>query len=360
MKASNPPMTGSCNAAATHDVAAAWFVRRDSGDFTDDDQRAFEAWLSESAVHAQAWQQVQLAWSSFDAHVSDELDALRAAALRDTTPAVRRPWLPWLGGIAAAALGTLVFVAREPMRELPAAPAPQAQAQAQTAEAAPRPRPLEVGESRGQLSAVHGQSLRARLPDGSIVTLNTDSVIDFEVAAGSRSVRLLKGQAFFEVAHDREHPFVVSAGDQRITALGTSFDVYVDSGLIKVVLVDGRVAVSSTATPGQAARRPTLLSPGDELRVSPTGQMHVTPVNVTAKTMWRDGLIAFDDVSLADAVTEINRYSDRPIVIEGEAIGALRISGVFHTDSPDRFADSAAEVLPVRVLREGGRIVLRE
>lgn len=341
-----------------HEEAAAWFVRRDRGDFTADDQRALDAWLAESAAHAQAWRQVQLAWSSFDAHVSDELDALRAAALRDTTPAARRPWLPWLGGVAAAVLGAFAFMAREPAPKLPAAPAPLAR----VAEEAPRPRPrpLEVGESRGQLSAVHGQSLRARLPDGSVVTLNTDSVIDFEVTAGRRSVRLLEGQAFFEVAHDREHPFVVEARDQRITALGTSFDVYVDSELIKVVLVDGRVAVSSTASPARAPGKPTLLSPGEELRVSPSGRQLIAPVNVTTRTMWRDGLIAFDDVSLADAVVEINRYSDRPIVIADEATGSLRISGVFRTDSPERFADSAAEVLPVRVLRDGNRIVLQE
>lgn len=355
MKASNTSVLGSPGTADAYSAAAAWLVRRDSGAFTADDQHALDAWLAESAAHAHAWAQVQLAWSSFDAPIGDELDELRSAALRDTAPGRRRPWASWVGGAAVAAACALVFVAFELVNGYRAAPEPPAH----VGDESRPPSPLLLDEHHGRLSAMHGQNLRARLPDGSLVTLNTNSVIDFAFTGSTRAVHLIRGQAFFEVAHDSEHAFVVSARDQRITALGTSFDVYVDSDEIKVVLVDGRVAVTSAASPERAAHRPTVLSPGQELRVGPSGQVRITPVNAITKTMWRDGLIAFDDVSLADAVAEINRYSDRPVVIADESIGSLRISGVFHTDSPQRFADSAAEVLPIRVVPEAGRVVLR-
>ncbi len=83
------------------------------------------------------------------------------------------------------------------------------------------------------------------LPDGSRMTLDTDSEVDIAFAPERRNLRLVKGRAFFDVAHDAQRPFAVVADGREVEALGTRFDVRMDPGQVRVVLVEGRVSVKS-------------------------------------------------------------------------------------------------------------------
>ena len=89
-----------------------------------------------------------------------------------------------------------------------------------------------------------GQMTVVRLEDGSRLSLNTDSRVRVRFTKGERHVELIRGQAFFEVAHDTTRPFLVSSGSTEVRAVGTQFDVRADgSNLVRVVLAEGRVAV---------------------------------------------------------------------------------------------------------------------
>ncbi len=97
--------------------------------------------------------------------------------------------------------------------------------------------------THGQYATRIGERSTIRLADGSVVTLDTASRVSLDLTTANREVHLLGGQANFEVAKDKARPFVVYAGDRRITAVGTAFDVRLDQREVCVTLVDGKVSV---------------------------------------------------------------------------------------------------------------------
>jgi transmembrane sensor len=197
-----------------------------------------------------------------------------------------------------------------------------------------------------------GERSTVVLPDGSVATLNTDSVLKVAYSGAERGVRLLKGQALFEVAKNARIPFQVYAADRRITAVGTVFDVRLQGEEVKVALVEGIVKVAPLERPGPAAPAPQVtMTAGEVLDAPPSAAMTVRTADIARAVSWKDGVAVFDDQPLAEAVAEMNRYTARPVVLADPAIGSLRVSGVFRTGDPDRFAAAMTEVFPLRAER---------
>jgi transmembrane sensor len=172
-------------------------------------------------------------------------------------------------------------------------------------------------------------------------------------------VDLLQGQALFKVAKHLPAPFEVYAGDQRITALGTVFDVRLEPDRVKVALLEGSVRVAS-ASPTDSAepRREVVLDPGQALEQRGS-IVRVSDINPKRTNSWIDGVLDFDDEPLASAVAEVNRYSEHKIILEGAEIRALRISGIFTTGDTERFAQTMAELFSLDVAHDtSGRIIL--
>jgi transmembrane sensor len=200
-----------------------------------------------------------------------------------------------------------------------------------------------------------GERSTVVLPDGSVATLNTDSVLKVAYNGRERGVRLLKGQALFEVAHNKKVPFQVYAGDRRVTAVGTVFDVRLQGERVKVALVEGVVRVASVAKPApQVPREQVTMTAGEMLDAPPAAAMTVKLADTRRATSWREGVAVFDDVPLADAVAEMNRYTTHPVRLADARIGAYRVSGVFKTGDSERFAQSMAEVFPLAIDDAGG------
>jgi transmembrane sensor len=176
------------------------------------------------------------------------------------------------------------------------------------------------------------------LEDGTEVILNTATRISIDYKTHQRHVRLLSGEAFFKVAKRPDWPFVVSVADREVTALGTEFLVRRDSKRFAVTLVEGRVAVNTVAqsvTAKASSMTPLLvLAPGERLTYSEgvRGPKLDRPV-LEKLTAWQHGVINIDDMTLAEAVTELNRYSELKLIVEGKAAD-IRVGGVFSvTDS---------------------------
>lgn len=199
-------------------------------------------------------------------------------------------------------------------------------------------------------TAVGAQRLEV-LADGSRVRLNTDSRIQVRISGGEREVRLLKGEAFFEVAHDTTRPFVVDADGARIRALGTKFDVHRDAGGVAVTLVQGRVEVRQ----GNAAAA-TALSPGQALTVTSKGVSAPRPLDVADATDWTTGRLNFSGVPLSDAIAEMNRYTNRKIVLSAPpGVGAERVSGRFEAGDTDNFVAALTAVYGLKVTATSAR-----
>ncbi len=323
------------------EAAAYWVMRLESPSCGPADRAAFEAWRTESEEHARAFAQTRDALGTLDRHLNDpELTALGERVFEATRMPRQRRLQRAAAGLAAGVavlLGTALYWQRAPE---PVVPAPHALA-ASTFETA-------VGERS-----------TVELSDDSTVTLNTDSRISVRFTARShtRRVTLERGEAHFQVAKDRR-PFEVFAGDRRIVALGTAFDVRLlpDQDSVLVTLVEGRVLVDAVGAadtlPGSPpAKSPshTQLEAGEQLVVKPNEPPTVLAADLERAAGWREGRLLFRDQALPDAVSEINRYSRRKLVVDDDArLDAIRISGVFLAGSTRSFIEAVETIHPVK------------
>ena len=298
--------------SARHAEAIDWFVRRRTA--SADTREAFQAWLAEAAENAEAYGDVERVWA-----VAGEAEDDSAVAAMRTRRIGRPARRAIAAGIAALAIGLSVAGLY----------------------AVSLPKSLVDQSFRTGI----GQQATVSLPDGSVVTLNTDTVVRTRADGERRLVYLDQGQAFFKVAHDKSHPFVVTAAGRTVTALGTAFDVRVDHGALRVVLVEGKVRVeapASKAAPDRLVRpRPPLateMAPGSELIAPDDAEWRLTRTNVAEETSWLHGQIVFDDEPLGEVVDELNRYSRRKIVLSEADLAQIRISGIFRPGDLDGFA----------------------
>jgi transmembrane sensor len=218
-----------------------------------------------------------------------------------------------------------------------------------------------------------GEQRTVPLDDGSRIALNSNSRVQIEFTTEKRIVRLLQGEAFFEVAHNKERPFVVIAGENEVTAVGTAFEVRYEPDHIDVTLVEGKVNVTSTAEPPGARSRVSssksglgkltssgyAMTAGERVRIAKGAPAKVDAPRLDAVTAWRRGEVMLDDTPLPDAVAEMNRYSKNPLIIDGNSIATLRVSGIYHTGDSEGFAQTVAQLYGLHVAQEGDQIHLR-
>ncbi|OAH44677.1 hypothetical protein AX777_20630 [Sphingobium yanoikuyae] len=326
--------------------AAHWTVLQDTRALTRSETTEFETWL-EVPANADALRRAHSAMSLFDsasAGSDPNLRALRQAAL-DATPPRQFPFRLAGGGLAAASITALVvFAGVFQTSSPPGHVAPRSIAASSTPAVEPSNQtPTEYASGVGERRMVH-------LDDGTAITLNTRSRIQVAYTKDRRLVRLLRGQALFEVAHQPLRPFVVEAADRQVTALGTIFEVRLEPGSVNVLLVRGRVVVDRIPNANSqfvAATQPAILKPGEQFVAELGAPQKVATVDVTRQLLWRDGFVEFDNVSLGNAVAELNRYTNKPITLSGDGVSALHISGVYKTGAPDQFVDAVQGILPV-------------
>jgi len=330
------------------EAAAYWAVRHDRGELTEQEQAEFAQWRAHPASE-EAFEKACDVFRVFDASQASNsrLSAIRQEALQAS------PQRHYRLVAVAASLAVVGFAGVLALKNPAWFPSRTAPVTAHTPAAAA---PIEALAYTTGL----GERRTVRLPDGSAVTLNTASRIETRFSKERRSIRLVRGQALFDVAHDPTRPFAVDAGDWRVTALGTVFDVRLDASLTRVVLARGQVLVENPdrlpSDPSSSARKPVQLQPGQEFTAGPGMVQRIVQVEVERELRWVDGHVEFDDEPLERAVAEINRYTDRPILLSGDGVGALRVSGIFRTGDPRRFVDTVREVLPIDVqpTQQGG------
>ncbi len=193
-----------------------------------------------------------------------------------------------------------------------------------------------------------GEMRSVELADGSVMELNTRSRVQVRFSDTERSVRLLSGEALFNVALDPNRPFVVHADTAAIEALGTRFNVYLGASETTVAVIEGAVQISSPATPlvepadGGAAQTPasplpaTKLTAGRGAKILPDGRItELTPVDPAKVTAWRQRRLMFVDEPLQNIVAEFNRYNSAPrLRVEGGYARARELTGVFDANDP--------------------------
>lgn len=307
-------------------AAARWFARQRSGEMSDTEGQALQQWLDANPAHRFAYDVVARAWTRTGLMRSaPEVLQLRARHRR-SFPRTRRLFASRAvaASLAMAVLATGgVFGVRAAVAELKRLP-------------------------QETYATAKGQQRTITLADGSRVTLNTDSVLRTRRSREKRLVYLDKGQAFFRVAHDPAHPFVVTAAGRTVTALGTAFDVRIDRGQFQVVLVEGRVKVEAPVAAGRAPREPgtppetpkvqaTELVAGSRLVAATERDWRVAKADIPNETAWVSGWLKFDGAPLGDVIQELGRYSNRRIVLENPSLARAPVSGRFKPENTDAF-----------------------
>ena len=196
-------------------------------------------------------------------------------------------------------------------------------------------------------STAIGEQQLVQLPDGSSVKLDTASRISVRMSGDRRDIRLERGRALFEVAHDAERPFVVLAGKTSVTALGTRFDVSRDGDGARVNLIKGSVEVRAAVSSGPHSWR---LAPGQGVStVDPAPAPRA--VDVAAATSWTSGRLIFQASPLDEAVAEVNRYNRVRIVLDVGGLAKSPVSGAFDAGDTETFAHAMAELNDLAIER---------
>lgn len=173
-----------------------------------------------------------------------------------------------------------------------------------------------------RMSTPRGGEYQLVLSDGTVVSLNAQSELKYPVAFNGKTREVqLTGEAYFEVAPDAEHPFIVKTGAMDIRVLGTTFNVRAyREGASQTTLVEGKVKV-------QAGREEHVLAPGQQLSRNERGEVAVREVDVEHYTAWRNRRFVFEDDPLEEVLYQLERWYNVTFFIQNESARELRFTG---------------------------------
>lgn len=299
MKPNGDPMGERSDLSQAEEEASRWLVRLESPDVSLDDHRRFRVWLDASPEHRTAYEALSRTW--------DRLDALKDFPREPARRAIdrRKLALAGLGAIAAVFAG--FFILRGPTPDAPDA----------------------------IYATAAGERETVRLADGSSVELDAGTRIAVRFAADRREVQLQSGAALFDVAHDANRPFTVETDYGAVRVHGTSFLVKLGPANMRATVIEGVVE-------GQARRRgllsglapnrdatPAIARANQELTFESANVTiaDIAPQTAQRRLAWRDGMLAFDGETLAEAAAEVERQTGTRFAFADPAIGELRVGG---------------------------------
>jgi transmembrane sensor len=311
--------------------AAAWRVHLTEANGASERVADFDRWLRDDPRNEAAWRQVDGPWQLFgDQAIAPEIISARRGALRRAQQVYARRGRGsfFVGAIAAsvlAAAASALFVWHLNSPEL--------------------------------YRTAPGERRALMLSDGSTIALDAESEVQVRYSNGARDLKLVRGQAQFDVVHDMQRPFQVTAADQTVIATGTSFNVELFESQLLVTLIHGHVIVvpnmrENQAQDGASASAGTEnsrveLAEGEQLVISPAAPPKVKAVDVDRATSWQSGRVVIEDETLASVAARMSRYTRHPIRVTDEETAKLRVTGVFRSGDVDGFISTLTTYFPI-------------
>lgn len=328
--------------------ASEWLVLLETGEATAEDRARFDAWLREHPGHQAVFDELKGTWGRLHAMgrqardsglVEPDPDAVAKYLARSESRRGRGKWFGWS---AAAAASVVVAVAGMLMYTF---------------------------DSSMLYRTDVGQQTTITLPDRSTVELNTDTELQVAYSDTTRNIELFRGEAYFEVAHDPDRPFVVKAGHGAIRAVGTGFVVQVKANeVVAVTVTEGVVAVThdTESRPDMSLQEVTVkdrpvptLSKGQRVEYDRhLGQpAAVPPEELDRGLAWRQGMLIFDGQTLDEVIREVDRYTDTRLIIADGDLRQLRIGGAFKAGDVDALLEVLEKGFNITVNRDGPRTI---
>ncbi|MDH4982421.1 FecR family protein [Hyphomicrobium sp. D-2] len=289
--------------------AAGWVARLQSSDATDEDRRKFAEWLERDPAHRDAFNEFNRLWGDLkDIPVPpDQLKKLKRARRRTTVS-------------KAAGLAVLVLLSTAM---------------------------IQMGyldRIRADYYTTVGEVRSIVLTDGTRVDLNTNTAIIVDYSENERRVQILRGEAFFDVARNPQRPFIADEGALTAQAVGTQYSMRAADGQFRgdVLVEEGQVAVRSGGTQ-------VLVQAGSAATLTASGDVTVTPLDVSSATAWRTGKLVFSGRPLREVLTVLSRYRHGHIYVVDDAAAEQRVSGIFDLNDTDEALREIESSLPVSV-----------
>ena len=296
------------------DEALDWLIEFDAGDVSPEDNARFIRWLNQSPAHREAFESLRSKWQQIDVvqRLRTEKVDTDVIGRWSRRRRLRRRILPLAAAAAIAGAMIALWLLRAPS----------------TFEA-------EYFTSIGEQQVI-------ALPDDSHVTLNTNTRIEVHYTPGERRIRLLQGEALFEVAHAPLRPFIVAAGDGILRAVGTAFTVKLRADGVEVTVTEGTVEVLQPGSPADAQPVPAApdrvrpparrVTERQRLRYRSDGvemMSAVTTAQIKRALAWRNGMLDFESTPLSEVIEEAGRYIRDDLVIVDPALESLEFTGYF-------------------------------
>ena len=338
--------------AVIEKAAADWLARRDRG-FTPEESAAFADWASVDPRHQAEFSRLTSTWNALD--TADEIPRIMALSYEVDANlerrAGRRRSRPWLLGLAAAiALGWALW------KPGPVSPS------------------LENALAANTCRIIPSSARQLPLPDGSMVELNADALVEPVFSAGERRVRLVRGEAHFTVAKDSNRPFVVEVGSVALCAVGTVFNVRLERAAVQLLVTEGKVRVDPVtaavataeipATPAvplvTAGQRLVVASDESGTRYADLRPETIAPEELARSLAWKQSQLIFDRTPLAAAIAVFNRFNKHQLVVDDPRLAARKLGGTFQTNNIEGFVhllETGFDVTADR--RSEGQTILR-
>ncbi|MDS7594729.1 FecR family protein [Agrobacterium tumefaciens] len=289
--------------------AADWLIQLEDGSRDPECRQRLDNWLGASVANRLAWERTLRTWKTLgltDPAFGDQwMDAPRFP-LKTERKALRRHWPSKraFGGISLAAVSLCLAIISFPSLLI---------------------------QARADHTTGTAENRSVTLEDGSLIQLAASSAISGQFSAGQRKIRLLEGEAFFDVVPDPGRPFVVEANGVSVEVIGTAFDVDVTGNTIQVALARGSVKASLENAP------PTTLVPGEMLVVDTvSGEVRKSAVSVEDIGGWRNGELYVVDATIGQVVEQIQRYHPAWITLADSTLSQQRVTGFYDLHDPDR------------------------
>lgn len=336
--------------------AASWLAQLDSGSFSASDKLALAEWMSRSPRHRDEIRRLESMWSGVDQLIDHSLPSQAPPSLL----AVLAAWVslrPASATLASLLVVLMVAVLGESIF---------------TEDAALSNDTTQLAQRSFTYAAPRGQQRMIPLNDGSLVYLNSNGIVEVRYDENERQIRLLSGDALFEVAKNPKRPFRVYAGRGRAEAVGTAFMVRLIDREFELIVTEGRVKLDNTSFETAAKAQPNSASDLDDLqevmvthgqRVSSNDMNNVIAIDeqdIARYTAWMYGKHIFQGDTLKFVVDEINRHSSTQIVIADPALGELRMGGVFELGEVELFLSTLSESLNVEVRKVDENLIYIE
>ena len=314
-------------------AAQRWFARLLAPDCTVAERAEFESWRGADPAHAAAYSHLEDLWRRSNALRDDA--GITAALQEARRPAPVQERYRW--GVALSLAASLLLVVGLVFRD----------------------RIFIEDTPAVRYATAVGEQRNLMLDDGSVVVLDTASVLQVRYDKRERSLTLQEGRASFDVRQDPVRPFVVRMASGTVTAVGTQFQVQVENSVGTVTLLEGKVRVEAADSKNVSS---VTLTPGQRIVIGrgELGQRQQIPDAELARALgWTKGNLVIQDMPLQSVVAEMNRYSTTKLRLDGAGLGDIPISGLFKTGDQQSFAMALEYGWSLRAERSASEIVLR-